>query len=44
MTEYTEGYCEVCENFAQLEEENGQLVCSECLGELSAESEDDEDS
>src|SRR3989344_7011684 len=30
---YMEGECDICENFAELHEHNGQYLCAECLEE-----------
>ncbi len=38
---YMEGNCELCENFAQLHERNGQFVCAECLSEKGEDVEED---
>lgn len=40
--EYTEGYCAICENFAQLHERNGQMICAECMEEQGEEVNEDE--
>ena len=31
--EVREGYCEVCENFGELEEHDGMFICKECTKE-----------
>tara|TARA_Y100000310_G_C20691915_1_gene822851 strand:- start:4115 stop:4255 length:141 start_codon:yes stop_codon:yes gene_type:complete len=40
--EYREGYCGSCENFAQLHDFNGQLICSECMQEKGEEPNEDQ--
>ncbi len=39
---YKEGYCEQCENFAQLHERDGKFVCAECLEEQGEEVHEDD--
>jgi hypothetical protein len=42
MSEYAEGYCEACDNFAQLHDHNGQLICSECMQQEGEEVNEDD--
>jgi len=39
---YQEGYCEICENFAQLHEVDGKMICSECMQEKGQEVHEDD--
>ena len=36
-----EGYCEVCENYGELEDHDGQFICKECAEEEGLEKEED---
>jgi len=40
---YREGNCEICENFSQLHERDGQFICSECMEEKGEEPHEDEE-
>ena len=39
---YIEGYCELCENFAQLHEVDGKLICAECMDEQGLKAHEDD--